>query len=76
MIAYVLINTRTGTAGKVVQALSGLEGVSVDATLGSYDAIARIEAKDRKAVGELVTKQIHRIDGVKHTITCFAIELG
>ena len=71
--AFVLVETAVGKAKDVVDALRQMETVkSVDAVTGPYDVIAVVEAADLNAVGELLTNQIHRVQGILRTVTCLA----
>lgn len=71
--AYVLMETAVGKTKDVVDALQKLESIrSVDAVTGPYDVIVVMEAADLNAIGELVTSQIHTIQGVLRTVTCLA----
>jgi DNA-binding Lrp family transcriptional regulator len=45
----------------------------VDAVTGPYDSIAVVNAPDLTTVGDLVTSQIHVIDGIVRTITCLSM---
>lgn len=77
MKAYVLVQTAVGKTGDVAKALRGEEGIkSADGVTGPYDVIAVVEATDLKAIGELVTKKIHPVEGVQRTLTCLALEIG
>ena len=74
--AYVLIEAAVGKTVDVVTALKSVTGVnSADPVTGPYDVIAVIEGADINAVGNLVTKKVHTINGVLRTVTCFAMEL-
>ncbi len=74
--AYVLIEAAVGKTVDVVNALKSVAGVnSADPVTGPYDVIAVIEGADINAVGNLVTKKVHTINGVLRTVTCFAMEL-
>jgi len=74
--AYVLIEAAVGKTVDVVTALKSVAGVkSADPVTGPYDVIAIIEGVDINAVGNLVTKKVHTINGVLRTVTCFAMEL-
>jgi DNA-binding Lrp family transcriptional regulator len=74
--AYVLIEAAVGKTVDVVTALKAVTGVSsADPVTGPYDVIAVIEGVDINAVGNLVTKKVHTINGVLRTVTCFAMEL-
>ena len=74
--AFVLIEAAVGKTVDVVTALKAVTGVnSADPVTGPYDVIAVIEGVDINAVGNLVTKKVHTINGVLRTVTCFAMEL-
>lgn len=74
--AYVLIEAAVGKTVEVVTVLKSVTGVnSADPVTGPYDVIAVIEGADINAVGNLVTKKVHTINGVLRTVTCFAMEL-
>ena len=74
--AYVLIEAAVGKTVEVVTQLKSVTGVnSADPVTGPYDVIAVIEGVDINAVGNLVTKKVHTINGVLRTVTCFAMEL-
>ncbi len=75
--AYVLIEAAVGKTVEVVTALKSVTGVnSADPVTGPYDVIAVIEGVDINAVGNLVTKKVHTINGVLRTVTSFAMELA
>lgn len=75
--AFVLIESAMGKALDVVTALQAVPGVhSADPVTGPYDVIAIIEGADINAIGNLVTKSIHTMDGVLRTVTCLAMELS
>ena len=75
--AFILIETAVGRTKEVSTALKAVPGVkSVDPVTGPYDIIATIEGTDINAVGNLVTKNIHPIDGVIRTVSCIAMELS
>ena len=72
--AYILIETTVGKSRNVADALKSLQGVNtVDAVTGPYDIIAVVEAPDLNAVGDLVTSQIHTINGIVRTVTCLSV---
>jgi DNA-binding Lrp family transcriptional regulator len=51
--------------------LTGID--NVDAVTGPYDIIAIVAAPDLNAVGDLVTSQIHTINGLVRTVTCLSV---
>ena len=72
--AYILIETAVGTSKSVSDQLREINSVvRVDAVTGPYDIIAVINAPDLTTVGDLVTAQIHGIDGIVRTITCLSM---
>ncbi len=72
--AYVLIETAVGKPSEVSQALKLLPGIdTVDTVTGPYDIIAVVSADDLNAVGEVVTREIHTVNGIVRTITCMVV---
>lgn len=72
--AYILIETAVGKSRSVSETLKTLPGVdTVDAVTGPYDIIAIVSASDLNAVGDLVTSQIHTINGIVRTVTCLSV---
>jgi len=72
--AYILIETAVGKSRDVTNTLRALTGVNtVDAVTGPYDIIAVVAAPDLNAVGDLVTSQIHTINGIVRTVTCLSV---
>ena len=75
--AYILIETAVGKSRTVSGELRLLDGVeNVDSVTGPYDIIAVISAEDLNAVGDLVTSQIHTIEGILRTVTCLSVASG
>jgi DNA-binding Lrp family transcriptional regulator len=75
--AFVLIEATMGKTKEVVTVLERVAGVeSIDAVTGPYDVIAVVEMPDLNALGDLVTKRIHSVDGVARTVTCITARLG
>lgn len=79
--AFVLIEVAVGKTKEVVATLTTLqkqvsEVKSVDAVTGPYDVIVMVEAADVNAIGDLVTRNIHSVDGIARTVTCLTVQLG
>ena len=73
--AFVLIETSVGRNKDVANALKKLKGVkSVDIVTGPYDIIAIMEGDNLNDIGDLVTGNIHPINGISRTVTCLAIK--
>lgn len=74
--AYVLIQTDSGKAADVANAIRGIAGViSTEAVTGPYDVIVFSEAEDVDALGQLVVTAIQPVDGIVRTLTCPVINL-
>ena len=72
--AYILIETAVGKSRDVTSLLTSMAGVdTVDPVTGPYDIIAVVSAPDLNAVGDLVTSQIHTVDGILRTVTCLTV---
>ena len=72
--AYILIETAVGKTSDVSESLNKLEDVvNVDAVTGPYDIISIVSSTDLAAVGELVTNDIHTIQGIVRTVTCLSL---
>ena len=75
--AYILIETAVGKSKSVSDQLREISSVvRVDAVTGPYDIIAVVNAPDLTIIGDLVTSQIHVIDGIIRTITCLSMGSG
>jgi DNA-binding Lrp family transcriptional regulator len=76
MRAYVLIKIRTGEIQEVVRQLRRVEGVAeANMTFGPYDAVAIVQARDAKHLGQILAMEIQPIPGLVETLTCLAVEL-
>lgn len=74
-VAFVLINTETGSEAEVIEVLKKVEGVDeVFAVYGAYDVIARIRAASMDKLKEIVTRRIRRIDKVRSTLTMLVMD--
>ena len=75
--AFILIETAVGKSRDVARQLSDLQPIrSVDSVTGPYDIIAIASASDLNEVGNLVSTQIHNIDGIVRTVTCLSVSNG
>ncbi len=76
MQAYVLIQTDTGRAADVANAIRELAGViSTEAVTGPYDVVVFAEAEDVDALGQLVVTSIQPVEGIVRTLTCPVIQI-
>jgi len=74
-IAYVLINADVGKTREILGKLGQIEGVAEAYTVaGPYDIVVKVQAEKFEQVAETVTLRIHKIDGVRNTLTLFAFE--
>jgi DNA-binding Lrp family transcriptional regulator len=76
VVAFVLIQTETGKAFSVADAVRAIAGVlAADVVTGPYDVIAKAETTDLDDLGKLVVAKIHDIDGITRTFTCPVFKL-
>jgi len=72
--AYLLVETAVGKTRDVANTLRSLEHIeSVDVVTGPYDIITVGTGADMTVVGNVVTDNIHTVDGVVRTVTCVAV---
>lgn len=75
MKAFVEIKVDPGSIDMVLEAVKKIEGVKeAYAVTGHCDIIAVVDVGDLKTLGEVVTKRIHMVKGVKSTETLINIE--
>ena len=73
--AYILIEMVAGHSRKLVASLRGSESVTdVDRVTGPYDVIAVLEGADINAISDVVTNDIHSLEGVVRTTTCVCLD--
>ena len=69
-----LIETAVGKSQDVVSELRELSWVEmVVRVVGPYDVIAIVSAPDLKAVGDLISSRIHKVEGIVRTVTCMTL---
>jgi DNA-binding Lrp family transcriptional regulator len=72
--AFILLETAVGQTRAVLATLSKLKGVkSVNAVTGPYDIIASVERETLSDIGDMVTSEVHSVDGVTRTITFLVV---
>jgi DNA-binding Lrp family transcriptional regulator len=71
VVAFVLIQTETGSAFSAADMVRALDGVTTsDVVTGPYDVIAKIRQATLDDVAKLVVAKIQAIDGITRTYTC------
>lgn len=74
-VAFVLVDADVGKAREILSKLKQTEGVAEAYTVaGPHDIVVKLQAEKFEKVAEAVTQKIHKIDGVKNTLTLFAFE--
>ncbi len=74
--AYVLINSSAAATRAALEKLRSSQRVqSADAVTGPYDIIAIVEAEDMDALGQVITREIHTIEGVERTLACVMMNI-
>jgi DNA-binding Lrp family transcriptional regulator len=73
--AFVLIAVESGKVPDVVNELNKLPQLTeVYSIAGEHDILAKLRFADVKSLGELIPKKIHRIDGIRRTVTLLTFE--
>jgi DNA-binding Lrp family transcriptional regulator len=74
--AYILIQTEVGMSAQVADEITSLAGVTMaEDVTGPYDVIARVEAADMDALGQLVIARIQDVKGITRTLTCTVVHV-
>lgn len=72
--AYVLIEAKVGSSTGLMETLKDNPSVlSASRVTGPYDVIAVVQEEDLGRIHDLVTEQIHHLDGVLRTTTSVAV---
>ena len=72
--AYILIETRVGKTREVAKTLRGLKGVrSADVVTGPHDIIAVLEGADFDSTGNMLTGEVHSVNGITRSVTCLSL---
>jgi DNA-binding Lrp family transcriptional regulator len=75
MKAFVLVNVRVGKAPEVLAVLRRIDGIQIDhACWGRPDIFTLVEAKNKRALGNLVIEKIQSIVGIESTDTHIVID--
>lgn len=74
--AYILIQTEVGMSSQVADEITAIPGVTMaEDVTGPYDVIARVEASDMDALGQLVIARIQDVKGITRTLTCTVVHV-
>lgn len=69
-VAYIMINTETGTEKEVIEALRNFKEVrEAHSVYGAYDIVARLEANTMEEIKNALSWKIRRLDKVRSTTT-------
>lgn len=72
-IAFVLVDAEVGKIQEILSEIRNIEGVAeAYSVAGPHDIVVKIEAEKFEKVAEGVTRQLHKIEGIKNTVTLFA----
>jgi DNA-binding Lrp family transcriptional regulator len=71
MEAFIFLQVRAGTDGRVARRVAELPGVvSVDVVTGPHDIVVRAEADSIDELGKRTLRPMGDIDGIGRTLTC------
>ncbi|MEM4576957.1 MAG: Lrp/AsnC ligand binding domain-containing protein [Candidatus Nezhaarchaeales archaeon] len=73
--AFIHIRVEPGKVPEVVRQLKSLPEIrEVHPVTGPYDVIAKIEVVNTKALTDFLITKIHKIDGVRDTMTSIVLD--
>ena len=73
--AYVLIEMSAGHSRHLVSTLKERQVVSdVDRVTGPFDVIVVLEAPDLNQISDIISREIHTLEGVVRTTTSVSLE--
>ena len=73
-MAFVFINTDTGSEGGVSVKLREIEEVTeVYGVYGVYDLVVRIEAENLEQLKDVISNKIRNLDSVRSTLTMIVV---
>jgi DNA-binding Lrp family transcriptional regulator len=73
--AFVLIDVDVGNIGEILNELKKIEEVvEAYSVAGPNDIVVKLQADKFEKVAVAVTQKVHKISGVKNTLTFFAFE--
>ena len=74
-VAFVLINTETGSESEVLEAIRKVAAVEeAHMVYGVYDVIAKVKAETMGHLKEIITWQVRRLNKVRSTTTITGTE--
>ena len=74
-MAFVLINTETGSEQEVLDELRKIDAVKESYLVyGVYDIVAKVGADTMAKLKEIITWTVRRVDKVRSTLTMIIIE--
>jgi len=72
--AYICIECNVGSTREVIEGLKHFKGIkSVETVTGPYDIIAILELESLHEIGDLVTQNVQKVNGITRTVTCIAV---
>jgi DNA-binding Lrp family transcriptional regulator len=72
--AYIFIECNVGSTKEVIEGLKRFNGIkSVETVTGPYDIIAILELESLPEIGDLVTQNVQKVNGITRTVTCIAL---
>ena len=72
--AFIFIECNVGSTKDVIEGLKRFKGIkSVETVTGPYDIIAILELESLQEIGDLVTQNVQKVNGITRTVTCIAL---
>ena len=72
--SYIFIECNVGSTKEVIGGLKHFKGIkSMETVIGPYDIIAILELESLQEIGDLVTQNVQKVNGISRTVTCVAV---
>jgi len=74
-LAFVLIDVEAGKVQEIINSLKKIPGVTeAYGVTGPHDIVVKIQLQGFEEVAATVSQKIHKLSGVKNTLTMFTFE--
>ncbi|RLG57699.1 MAG: Lrp/AsnC family transcriptional regulator [Hadesarchaea archaeon] len=74
-LAFVLIDAEAGKVQEIINSLKKIQGVTeAYGVTGPHDIVVKIQLQRFEEVAATVSQKIHKLGGVKNTLTMFTFE--
>lgn len=74
-LAFVLIDAEAGKVQEIINGLKKIPGVAeAYGVTGPHDIVVKLQLEKFEDIAATVSQKIHRLEGIKNTLTMFTFE--